>query len=211
MENETTLFNVDDWTLRVRPAHSSNNSRFLLLLHGLTGDENVMWVFTKKLPTDYTIVSPRAPYPTPRGGYSWTPDLKMDFSAFADSARRLKKLVEHLLSSEPDAIPPIDIMGFSQGAALAYVLALLYPNWTGKVAALSGFLPGGTEEHVSPGLLQGKPVLVTHGTQDSIVPFKESRRIMEVLQPTGAILTQCEEPGGHKLNAACNHQLVQFF
>src|SRR5574338_739381 len=72
--NDTALITFKDWTLRVREsAHPS--ARFMLLVHGLTGDENVMWIFARNLSSDYWMVAPRAPYPSQmeQGGYSWRP------------------------------------------------------------------------------------------------------------------------------------------
>lgn len=43
----------------------------LLLLHGWTGDENVMWIFASRLPGNYLMISPRGLYKSPLGGYAW--------------------------------------------------------------------------------------------------------------------------------------------
>ena len=42
----------------------------VLMLHGRSGDENVMWVFARALPPDWLIVAPRAIQPDPAGGFS---------------------------------------------------------------------------------------------------------------------------------------------
>ena len=60
--NSTSLISFKGWTLRVREATPSAR-RLMLLIHGLTGDENVMWVFARNLPADIWMVAPRAPHP----------------------------------------------------------------------------------------------------------------------------------------------------
>src|SRR5512135_2470515 len=72
--NNASLVSFKDWTLRVR-ASTQPAPRLLLLIHGLTGDENSMWVFARDLPASYWIVAPRAPYAAQmeQGGYSWQP------------------------------------------------------------------------------------------------------------------------------------------
>ena len=59
------------WVVRIQPPTKSGPHRVLLLLHGWTGDETVMWVFTRSLPTNYWILAPRGPVKTPLKGYGW--------------------------------------------------------------------------------------------------------------------------------------------
>ena len=70
-----TLINAElrefrDWVFRFRPAIAAP-SRFLLMLHGWTGDENYMWVFASKLPAQVAVLAPREPHVVPEGGYMW--------------------------------------------------------------------------------------------------------------------------------------------
>ena len=50
--SNTTLIEFNGWTLRMRESTQAP-ARPLLLIHGLTGDENSMWVFARDLPKDY--------------------------------------------------------------------------------------------------------------------------------------------------------------
>jgi hypothetical protein len=47
----------------------------MLLIHGLTGDENSMWIFARNLSAEYWMIAPRAPHASQmaQGGYSWRP------------------------------------------------------------------------------------------------------------------------------------------
>jgi predicted esterase len=65
-KTETVEFN--GWTLRIRPADSST-PRLLVMIHGLTGDENSMWVFARKFSTASYIIAPRAPHPANPQGF----------------------------------------------------------------------------------------------------------------------------------------------
>src|SRR5690349_23543699 len=67
--SNATLVKFHDWTVRVQES-SAAKPRFLLLIHGLTGDENSMWVFARNLSHDYWMIAPRAPYPTEPSGFS---------------------------------------------------------------------------------------------------------------------------------------------
>ena len=43
----------------------------IILLHGYGSDENDLFSFAEHLPKKYTIISLRAPFETPMGGYCW--------------------------------------------------------------------------------------------------------------------------------------------
>jgi phospholipase/carboxylesterase len=96
-----------------------------------------------------------------------------------------------------------DLVGFSQGAALAYTLTVLYPDSVHRLAALSGFLPAGAETLLLARPVVGKPVFVAHGRQDNLVPVEQARRSVALLKEAGAQITYCETEVGHKVSAEC--------
>ena len=82
----TELISFDDWTLRVRVSQSEH-PRLLVLIHGWTGDENSMWIFTRGLSPDYWMMAPRAPHPAEPSGFSWRPHQLRDRLAGPASRR----------------------------------------------------------------------------------------------------------------------------
>ncbi len=214
--NNTSLIEFNNWTLRIREA-STPVPRFLLLIHGLTGDENSMWVFARNLPSDYWMVAPRAPYPAQPIGYSWRE--KFDSSQFGrptieqmrPSAEALLRLVDEYSSSAGIDAGTFDVMGFSQGAAMSNVLAFLYPDRIHKVGILAGFVPTGLEELAVQRRLDGKPFFVTHGTRDEMVPIERARSSIEILEQAGANVTYCEDDVAHKVSVTCLRALKDFF
>lgn len=216
--NSTSLITFQDWTLRVRESTSAS-PRLMLLIHGITGDENVMWVFARNLSVDYWMVAPRAPYASQRqeGGYSWRPvsddaEAHSRLEQLRDSAEALIRLVDDYsaASARVDA-STFDVMGFSQGAAMCCLLAFLYPERIRKVGLLAGFVPSGLEDWVSQRPLEGKPFFVAHGTKDETVPVERARHSVEILEQAGANVTYCEDEVGHKVSAACLRGLKDFF
>jgi phospholipase/carboxylesterase len=206
-----------DWTLRVRES-TSPSPRLMLLIHGHTGDENVMWVFARNLSADYWMVAPRAPHPSQReeGGYSWRlpsdePEKHSRSEELRDSAHALIRLVDEYAASKGRDVRTFDVMGFSQGAAMSSLLALLYPQRIRKVGMLAGFVPSGLEELISQRPLEGKPVFVAHGTRDETVTIESARASMEILEQAGAQITFCEDDVGHKVSASCLRALKDFF
>lgn len=184
-----------------------------LLLHGWTGDENSMWVFTSRLPASEVYIAPRGIYPSPYGGFSWAPTVTKIWPSVADlepAARILHKLLK------PENFPFADfsnfnLIGFSQGAALGLTYLFYYPEAVKISAILSGFLPLNAEEHLQNPKLQNKPVFIAHGSQDELVPVDIARNMVDMLEKSGLQVVYCEETVGHKLSASCFRGLEAFF
>ena len=215
--NETGLITFKEWTLRVRES-TSPSPRLMLLIHGLTGDENSMWVFARNLPAEYWMVAPRAPHTSQmeQGGYSWRSSVvdvedHIRLEQLRDSAEMLIRFVNDYSASVGIDAHTFDVLGFSQGAALCSLLAFLYPERIHKVGILSGFVPSGLEELVSQRPLEGKPFFVTHGTKDERVSLARARASMDVLEQAGAQVTYCEDDVGHKVSVTCLRALKDFF
>lgn len=214
--SNTTLVNFQNWTLRVRDS-THPDCRLMLLIHGLTGDENSMWVFGHNLPARYWILSPRAPYPVESGGYSWRPPFEASefgrptLEQLRLGAEGLVRLVdEYAVSAGIDATV-FDVIGFSQGAAMANVLGFLYPQRIRRTGILAGFVPRGLEDLVAKRPLEGKPFFIAHGTRDEMVRIDRARESIATLEQAGAQVTYCEDNVGHKVSATCLRALTTFF
>jgi phospholipase/carboxylesterase len=216
---ETIEFN--GWTMRIRPAETSH-PRFLVMIHGLTGDENSMWVFARRFSPDYWIIAPRAPHPAKPQGFSWRANpLSIDearnhqtnrpsFDALKSSAEALIKLIDEYAASVKVETGVFDAIGFSQGAAMVNVLGMLYPSRVRKMGVLAGFVPSGLDDYVGRRVLTGKHVFVAHGTQDEMVPIDRARDSMQLLEQAGASITYCEDEVGHKLSSNCLRALEEY-
>jgi len=206
------------WTMRVRHA-AQKPARFMLLLHGLTGDENSMWIFTRKFPEDLWIAAPRGLHAFEEGGYSWRPlpsvqEAERGLPSLSDlkpAAESLIRLVDDLSASIGVDATQFDVAGFSQGGALTNVLTLLFPERVRRAAVLAGFMPGGTDELINRRVLDGKQFFVAHGEKDDLVPFERAQRSVRLLEQAGAQVTFCDADVGHKLSADCLRGLETFF
>jgi phospholipase/carboxylesterase len=209
---ETELVQFEDWTLRVRPATISP-ARLLLLIHGFKGDENSMWVFTHGLRGEYWIVAPRAPHQVEDGGYSWRSYPTSDppgLELFKPAVDRLVHMVDAYATAAGVDAGRFDVIGFSQGAAMTNLVALLHPDRVRKAGILAGFVPEGVESLAGDHPLDGMPFFVAHGTQDETVPIERARQSLAFLERAGAQVTFCEDQVGHKLSAGCLRALKSF-
>jgi len=212
--SEPERIDIQGWPFRVKmPPQITADSPVLLLLHGHLGNENVMWILVKPLPDDFIILSPRAPIQTGPEQFSWHeisthwPDIR----AYQHLAEELLSRVDQWMKENQINVNFYDVMGFSQGAVLAYSLALLFPDRIGKVAALAGFIPRSWQQALNPENLSGKEFFIAHGVQDNIVPIKQAQQAAEWLGKRDAEVTFCQADIGHKLSADCYKGLGEFF
>lgn len=177
----------------------------VVMIHGRSGNEDVTWVFARTMPEHYLLVAPRAIKEDPDGGYSWHlrgeqewPTLAQFDEAVAHLVRFIEALPE-LYGADPRRIY---LMGFSQGAAASYALAIRYPKLVQGIAGLVGFMPTETEEVARAAPLRGLPIFMAVGKEDERIPYGRSQSSAQGLRAAGADLEYHEYETGHKLNAA---------
>ena len=215
IEIDSKLLTFKNWTFRLRMPQVKPR-RLLILIHGWMGDENSMGVFAHNISPDVAILAPRGIVAVPEGGYSWR-EIKpgtwgtASLDEFRSAADAMVTFVDEWSASAGLDENQFDLMGFSQGAALTYTLALLYPQRIRRLAALSGFIPAGGSVLLAGKDLSGKPVFISHGRQDDTIPVEQSRQAAAQLQLAGAQVTYCESDAGHKVSKDCLKELLTFF
>lgn len=213
IESAIQTIHIGEWVVRQRVPPGVGPFPTILLLHGWTGDENSMWIFASRLPQGVLLIAPRGPYASPLGGYGWHPYTTRVWPRTDEFRPAIQALKQLLI---PENFPTADLsrlhlVGFSQGAALAYTFTLLHGEQVTSLAGLSGFMPDGAEALVKDGSLGSKPVFIAHGSLDDLVPVDRARKAVELFQKAGTQVTYCEDEVGHKLSANCFHGLETFF
>tara|TARA_Y100000588_G_C13959738_1_gene798186 strand:- start:11 stop:679 length:669 start_codon:yes stop_codon:yes gene_type:complete len=179
----------------------------LVLLHGYGSNEQDLVGLAPYLDSRFLCVSMRAPYALDFGGYAWfhidfTPQgILLDYEQARASSDHLLETIESLRAEY--AAAAVYLLGFSQGASMAFNMALHHPQRYAGVAALSGvcseeMLP--QEEAEGLGAL---PVLMTHGRWDQLIPVAQARASSELLQGLPLQLTYKEYDMGHEINQEC--------
>jgi len=206
MSKDEGIFSIDNWVMRFHRPDGAGPFPVLLMLHGWTGDENSMWVFAPRLLKNSLMIAPRGLYTTKGSGYSWHPEISKPWPA-------VEKLFDTISSKNlPEGdFSKFHIVGFSQGAAIAYTMAILYSERIASLAGLSGFLPDGASAWMGNDRLKGLPVFIAHGTEDERVPIERARMCVDLLQKGGASVTYCEDNVGHKLSTKCFRGLEAFY
>jgi phospholipase/carboxylesterase len=174
-----------------------------------------MWIFARAVPDDYWVLAPRAPHAARPSGYSWREPQphrsdEPNLAELHSSAETLIGVVDGYSGTQGSSGGTFDIVGFSQGAALASVIALLHPKRVTKVGLLSGFVPRGAESLASVRSLEGVRIFVAHGSADELVSIEHARQSVHLLEAAGASVTVCEHEVGHKVSAGCLRGLQAF-
>jgi phospholipase/carboxylesterase len=192
----------------VRPGE--NDKRSVVLLHGFGADNSDLYPLADVLDPDgeWTFYFPNAPHEVPIGpawsGRGWFPisvrDLenRTDFSqtrppGLSESAALISDLMFHLQSER------LVLGGFSQGAMVSTEVALSEPS---DVSAVILYSPTLLDEKnwtaKAPGL-NGKRVLLSHGTRDEVLPFAGAQRLHEILKSAGAEIRMVSFTGAHEI------------
>jgi len=176
----------------------------VVMLHGRAGTEDVMWVFAPTLPSDWLVVAPRGSQLNPDGGYDWLrrgqdewPTLA-EFDEAVTAVSRFIHALPTLYQADPEQIY---LLGFSQGAAVAYAAALRQPGLVQGIAGLVGFVPEACGDAAATAVLRDLPIFMAVGKQDPLIPYERAQAAAQTLTTAGANLTYLEQDTGHKLTA----------
>ncbi len=156
----------------------------------------------------FLVICPQAPVEVTIGpgamGYAWyssaipgNPDVK----ALLSVRDQLKEFLDACLCSFQIDSRKLVCLGFSQGGAMAYSLALDQPKRFAALVAMSSRL--------SPGLLdltptatsaESLPTLIQHGTYDQTIGVDRGREAAEALRCLNIPVTYQEYPMGHEIS-----------
>jgi phospholipase/carboxylesterase len=182
----------------------------VVMLHGLSGDERSMWALESALPSRGLVVAPRGLHPQGQGGYAWNPVIRAwppFVNEFAESVERLEALLENLHSEHSFERERLILMGFSNGAAMAFAAAMTpLTVQPAGIIAIAGHVPRGGLEP-----LRQIPIYWGHGSKDPFIPAAEAQSDVARLERIGANIQYCEADVGHKLGAECLTDLKHWY
>ena len=196
------------------PSLTEESTEIYVLIHGWSGNEDSMSIFSSVVPQNRTIVFPRGCLEIMKDNYGWV-DFRVGNPTFDDYAC----VAEELFGSINELIKNFDLnheshtlnlIGFSQGAAISATLSILFPNSIKKVALLAGFLPE-SPPAIDDNSLSAIQYYVAHGTEDQLVDFNKSLDLRNYFQQKGADVNFCQEEIGHKVGKNCLRNLKNFF
>jgi predicted esterase len=192
-------------------AAQKDSRRLLVALHGL-GDsaEGYRWLpEALKLPwLNCLLVNAPDPY---YGGFSW-----FDIYGEAEPGiRRSRALLFELLDAQRALGFPTGqtvLFGFSQGCLMTLDAGARYPHRFAGLVGISGFVwePEQLVKELSPVARQQR-FLVTHGFQDPVLPFGQTREQIKLLQAAGLNIAWHEFAKEHTIAGEEELRLIRDF
>ena len=213
-DHQPEKIELEGWHFRVQyPRQHAQKTRVMLLFHGYEGNENVMWVLTRPLPDNYLLIALRAPIQHSENQYVWHEIASQwpNIDVYRQFSDQLLITIDHWLQKQDIHSDKYDLMGFSQGAVVAYALAFLKPDRINRVAALAGFIPYVWQAQIDGSVVKNKHFFIAHGTKDEIIPLIKAQQAAAFLKKNNAQITFCEAEIGHKLSSNCFPGLGAFF
>ncbi len=189
---------------RVQRPLTGQPAPVLVLLHGRSGSEDAMWIFSKVIASGWVVAAPRGIRLDPGGGYAWhlcQRDEWPSLSMFDDAVASIAHFIRALPDLYNADLEQLYLMGFSQGAAAAYALAMRYPGLVKGIAGLVGFVPLSSEIAVETATLKDLPIFMAVGVNDPYIPLARSQGCAVTLRKLGALLAYHEYQTRHRLNS----------
>lgn len=193
------------------PAADRGSRRLMIVLHGL-GDsvEGYRWLpGALRLPwLNYCLVNAPDPY---YGGYSW-----FDFAGdFGPGVLRSRGLLLKLFDQQRAAGYPTEetlLFGFSQGCLMILDAGLRYPHRFAGLIGISGWVHEVEKlmAELSPVAMQQR-LLITHGTDDPIVPFAPVREQINQIKAEGLHVEWHEFVKPHTIAGEAELEVIREF
>ena len=192
---------------RYRPANSNQEKApLILMLHGYGSDENDLFSFAEELPTQYAVVSAKAPYPMQPFGNAWyaihwdqvNSNKFNDIPQAIGSRDLIAKFIDQLIAKYPVDPAKVVLLGFSQGTILSLAVALTYPQKVRYVVGLSGYVSEELYgENYKNNDFSTLEIYSSHGTVDQVIPLAWAQKTPGFLDALGIKNSFSTYPVGH--------------
>ena len=203
--------------VEAQPLVETESPPLLVLLHGYGSDENDLMTISSLLDSRFRVVSVRAPIGLAQGGYAWFPIESTESGLavrFEDAEAARVQLCDLLvdLQKQYHETEATFLLGFSQGAGMALYSTFHVPTAINGIASLSGLcvkemLPDTDKLEA----LKDKPVFMSHGQLDPVIPIGDGRMSYEMLAKLPLRVSYYEYAMGHEINRECFQDLRDWF
>lgn len=179
----------------------------LVLFHGRGADEGDLYPLLDLLDPERRLlgVTPRGPLRLPPGGAHWYAVREIGYPdprTFSETYELAGDWLDSLFAESGLEPGRAVLGGFSQGAVLAWALALGAGRpRPAAVLALSGFVPTvpGLELDLEPPLPR---IAIGHGALDPVISVDWGRRARDLVEGAGGDVVYHESPVGHTIDPA---------
>ena len=189
-----------------KPSSNQSNLKVIFLLHGYGSNEEDLYSLKEIIPSNYVIISLRAPITIGFNSYAWYSinfENNIDRWIDLDEAINSKNIVIndillHLKDLEV-VNERVSILGFSQGAILSWSIGIEHPDLIKNIIPLSGFY----HPEITSNNLNFKFRLncfSSHGINDDVIPIDWARRGIQILDKKNINIEFNEYQSGHEIS-----------
>jgi phospholipase/carboxylesterase len=195
-----------NYVVRV-PKESKKGAPMLILLHGYGSNENDLFSLSNQIPSNWLVVSVRAPNKISNNSYCWY-SVRMENAKIiintkeeAESREAILTLIHKLSKIYKVDTSKIVLAGFSQGANIAESTSLLNSKTIKGFAVFSGrFL-----DELKPFLIKSQNyknmmAFVAHGNQDNMLPINYAQENTKILSQLGIKIEYITDEVGHSIS-----------
>lgn len=186
---------------------TSQNSPLLILLHGFGADENDLFGLAPFMDERFFVASVQAPYALSFGGRAWfelyfTAGQVTGFSVeqFWESLQKILEFVDETVAKHNLDSEKVYLCGFSQGSMMSMSAVLSKPEKFAGLVAMSGRTANEMLVDENTEKLKDFPILVTHGTNDPVLPIANGRETKEILSRLPVKLEYKEYSMAHEIS-----------
>jgi phospholipase/carboxylesterase len=186
------------------PRSPSEQPPLLILLHGYGSNEEDLLQLAPYLPDACQIVSLRAPLMLSPGANCWyelaftQEGIIANIPQALQSLKILRETYHAAIAAYACDAGRVAVIGFSQGAGMAGMLALSEPTIRCSLL-LSGLNPFAMLPAEDIQVLHPE-VLVVHGTYDEVVPVSIGHSTRDAFVSHGGLVQYAEYPIGHTID-----------
>lgn len=176
----------------------------IVALHGRGSNERDLIGLAPYLPQQFLWISPRAAISLGPDAYEWFQLVQVgrpDPTRLANTLDLLDGFLEEVKQHYPVDREKLYLLGFSQGTVVSLSYAVSRPESVAGVIAQSAYLPLESGLQIDEVGIKKKPILLTHGIDDDVLPVDWARRSRDKLQELGANVEYYEFKMGHEVSA----------
>jgi phospholipase/carboxylesterase len=179
----------------------------LLLLHGFGADENDLFGLAPYMDERFFVASVQAPFALPFGGRAWF-ELYFEMGQvsgfdpkqFEESWGLILETVDEIIAEHDLDSTRVYICGFSQGSMISISSVFKEPEKFAGAVLMSGRAANEMIVQENIEKLKDFPILVTHGTFDTVLPVENGRATKEILSHLPVDLEYKEYPMAHEIS-----------
>jgi len=167
--------------------NKESNSKYptILALHGRGSNERDLIGLAQYLPNELLWISPRGTFTLGPDSYEWfqiTQIGKPDPIRLGNALNTIDHFIDEIVESYAVDENKLYLLGFSQGSIVSLSYVLTKPQRVAGVIVQSGYMPQEAGLHIDDTNVRNKPLILTHGIQDPVLPIDWARRSREILQ-----------------------------